>query len=83
MSFIRQVVPVTFYNFKKMITHFSLLDNSRIPHFKSSIFYVSYAINIINVFHNVNLALSGSPAFTSSKHGNKWKLSQDLRVERK
>ena len=65
-----------------MITHFSLLDNSRIPHFKSSIFYVSYAINI-NVFHNVNLALSGSPAFTSSKHENKLKLSQDLRVERK
>ena len=36
----RQVVPVTFYNFKKINTCSPFLDNPCIPHFKSSICFL-------------------------------------------
>ena len=35
-AFTRQVVPVTFYNFKKLITHSPFLDNACTLHFRSS-----------------------------------------------
>ena len=53
MHFTRQVVPATFCNLKNECPFF-------IPVFlilKVLFVSVSYAINIINVFHNVNLAL--------------------------
>ena len=40
-----------------MITHSPFLDNPFIPHFQSSICLCTHVINIINVFHNINLAL--------------------------
>ena len=58
LAFTRQVVPVTFYIILKMITHSPFFN---IPVFfilKVLFVYVSYAIIIINVFHDVNLALS-------------------------